>query len=113
MQQARAWELDLPLPFVLSVMEPILKLPLSFGFLAMGPLAVYMLLALLGTEPCTPFSSFVIVSLVCYTFANGAVVILNLSTQLIFHMEACIQVFFKQRFVIKFPSFNRAEILKL
>lgn len=97
MQQARAWELDLPLPSVLSAIESNLRLPLSFGFLAMGPLAVYMLLALLGTEPCPPFASFVIVSLVCYTFANGAVVILALSTQLIFYVAACIQVFFKQR----------------
>ncbi|XP_057865422.1 uncharacterized protein LOC131073079 isoform X3 [Cryptomeria japonica] len=97
MKQARAWELDLPIPSVLSAVESNLRLPLSFSFLALGPLVVHMGLAVFAKEPTPPLASFVMVSLVCYTFANGAVVILTLSTQLFFYVAASIQVFFKQR----------------
>ncbi|KAH9329928.1 hypothetical protein KI387_002036, partial [Taxus chinensis] len=97
MRQTRAWELDLPVPSVLSAIESNLRLPLSFSFLALGPLAVYMVLTVFAKEPTPPFASFVIVSLICYTFANGVVVILALITQLFFYSGASMQVFFKRR----------------
>eukprot|EP00252_Welwitschia_mirabilis_P024612 TRINITY_DN7353_c0_g1_i1.p1 TRINITY_DN7353_c0_g1~~TRINITY_DN7353_c0_g1_i1.p1 ORF type:complete len:839 (-),score=150.73 TRINITY_DN7353_c0_g1_i1:172-2490(-) len=97
MQQARAWELDVPLPSVQSVIESNLRSPVSFLVLAVGPLALRILLAIFGAEPSPPLTSFVVVSLVCYAVANGIVGILAWITELCFYMAACIQLFFKQR----------------
>ncbi|KAI8533503.1 hypothetical protein RHMOL_Rhmol10G0016100 [Rhododendron molle] len=97
MRQAHAWELDLPIPSVLSAVESNLRMPLPFLFLATVPLFIAMFLSYLTSQPFPPFVSFSLVSLVCYLFANGSVILLVLLSQLVFYVAAVVHVFIKMR----------------
>ncbi|XP_058186634.1 uncharacterized protein LOC131303670 isoform X5 [Rhododendron vialii] len=97
MRQAHAWELDLPIPSVLSAVESNLRMPLPFLFLATIPLFIAMFLSFLTSQPFPPFVSFSLVSLVCYLFANGSVILLVLLSQLVFYVAAVVHVFIKMR----------------
>ncbi|KAF7130134.1 hypothetical protein RHSIM_Rhsim10G0011500 [Rhododendron simsii] len=99
MRQAHAWELDLPIPSVLSAVESNLRMPLAFLFLATVPLFIAMFLSFLTSQPFPPFVSFSLVSLLCYLFANGSVILLVLLSQLVFYVAAVVHVFIKMRLV--------------
>ncbi|KAH7847529.1 hypothetical protein Vadar_027217 [Vaccinium darrowii] len=97
MRQAHAWELDLPIPSMLSAVESNLRLPLSFLFLAVVPLFIAAFLSFLTSQPFPPFVTFSLVSLVCYSFANGSIILLVLLSQLVFYVAAVVHVFIKMR----------------
>ncbi|KAL2624469.1 hypothetical protein R1flu_008714 [Riccia fluitans] len=97
MRQARAWELDAPVPSVLSCVEAHMILPFPFMTFALGPLAVYAVLTVFGTHVVPPLLSFVAVSTVCYIFANGTIAVLAICTVIVFYIAASLQVFLKVR----------------
>lgn len=102
MRQARSWELDLPVPSMLTAVETNLRMPASFLLLAVAPLLISLVLSFLAIRPLPPFSTFIIVSLICYTLANGSVIALILISRLVFHIAATVTVVIKLRFVILF-----------
>lgn len=97
MRQARAWELDLPLPSILTALESNLRMPQAFLLLAIVPLFLSLIISLLITKPFPPLASFIVVSTICYSFANGFVIILIMSSQLVFYVAATVHVFIKLR----------------
>ncbi|KAH7847717.1 hypothetical protein Vadar_029491 [Vaccinium darrowii] len=97
MRQAHAWELDLPIPSMLSAVESNLRMPLSFLFLAVVPLFIAAFLSFLTSQAFPPFVTFSLVSLVCYSFANGSIILLVLLSQLVFYVAAVVHVFIKMR----------------
>ena len=76
MRQARAWEVENSVPSFISCMEANFRLPVPFFAVTVGPLLVYFITSVFGTERKPSLSSFVGVSLACYLFANGTVVLL-------------------------------------
>lgn len=99
MRQAYAWELDQPIPSVLSAVESNLRMPRAFFLLATFPILCAMLYSLLSSQSLPPILSFSVVSILCYVFANGAVVVLILLSQLLFYVAGTLQVFVKKRLV--------------
>ncbi|KAH7282837.1 hypothetical protein KP509_35G049700 [Ceratopteris richardii] len=97
MQQARAWELDYPVPSVLASMEYNLRLPFPFIYLSMIPLIIYTTLEIANSESTSSFASFVLVSIACYGFATGAVAILATLSQIILYIAASVHFFVKRR----------------
>lgn len=97
MQQARAWELDLTLPSILTVVEFNLRMPFPFLLLPVLPILVSLVFSLLVDEHFPPIFSFLSVSIVCYLIANGFVIILILCSQLILYVAAVIQVSIRKR----------------
>lgn len=97
MHQAHAWELDLPLPSMLTAVETNMRMPQAFLLLVVAPLLLSLVLSLLIAKPLPPFPGFFIISIICYSFANGFVIILILSSQLVFYGAATVQVFIKLR----------------
>ncbi|KAL5797115.1 hypothetical protein ACOSQ2_001935 [Xanthoceras sorbifolium] len=97
MQQAHAWDLDLPMPSMLSALEFNLRMPLPFLYLAVLPILIPFFLSLLMSQPFPPLLSFTIVSIINYLLANGLIVILTLVSHLIFYVAATIHVFIKTR----------------
>ncbi|KAJ7535798.1 hypothetical protein O6H91_12G046400 [Diphasiastrum complanatum] len=106
MRQARAAELNLPLPSVLACTEMNLIFPLPFTTLAVGPLLLFLLYVLTWEEPGPSFWSLVVVSLICYVFANGIVALLAIGTLLVFHSAASFQVFLKFRWQTWLEAYN-------
>lgn len=106
MRQAHAWELDLPIPSVLTAVESNLKIPLPFLLLAIVPILGSLFLSLLMFQPFPPIASFVSVSVLCYLFANGSVIILILISQLVFYVAAVVHVFIKTRWQKWEGNFN-------
>ncbi|XP_059640076.1 GPI inositol-deacylase isoform X2 [Cornus florida] len=100
MRQAHAWEFDQPLPSMLSAVESNLRMPYPFLFLAILPTVIALFLSFLMYQSFPPFVSFIIVSLVCYLFANGSIIILILISQLIFYVAATTHVFVKTRWEV-------------
>ncbi|GAB4854682.1 hypothetical protein Ancab_023264 [Ancistrocladus abbreviatus] len=97
MRQARAWELDLPIPSMLTAVEYNMRLPLPFLLITVVPIVIAFLLSLLKSQSFPPVGSFLFVSLGCYTVANGFVIVLILISQLVFYVGAAMHVFFKTR----------------
>ncbi|XP_020258508.1 uncharacterized protein LOC109834902 [Asparagus officinalis] len=97
MRQARAWELDLTVPSVLTAIELNLRIPLPFMLLVLLPTTVSLVLSSLTTETFPPVMSFLFVSIACFLIANGSVVILILSSQLVLYAAATLHVFLKRR----------------
>ncbi|XP_044466690.1 uncharacterized protein LOC123196684 isoform X2 [Mangifera indica] len=97
MRQAYAWDLDVPIPSVLSAVEFNLRMPFPFLLLAVLPILVSLFLSFLMSQPFPPIMSFAIVSMICYLFANGLIVLLLLASKLIFYVAATIYVFIKTR----------------
>lgn len=102
MRQAYAWELDQPIPSVLSAVESNLRVARTFFFLAILPILIGLLFSFLSSQSLPPIISFSIVSILCYVFANGAVVVLILLSQLLFYVAGTLQVFVKKRLVVLF-----------
>lgn len=97
MRQAHAWELDLPIPSMMTAVESNLRMPLPFLLLAAGPILISLLLSLLTSQQFPPFASFLTVSIICYLFANGCTMILILISQMVFYVAAVLHVFIKTR----------------
>ena len=97
MQQARAWELDQPVPSVLASMEYNLTFPFPFILLSAIPLLIYAFLGWFNMESTSSFANFVLVSVACYCFATGAVALLAMITQIVFYALTSIHVFLKLR----------------
>jgi glycosylphosphatidylinositol deacylase len=99
MRQAHAWDLDWPVPSMLTAVESNMRMPLPFFLLAIVPIFVSLFLSFLMSQPFPPFASFITVSAICYLFANGSIIILILVTQLVFYVTAFIHIFIKTRLV--------------
>ncbi|XP_037496335.1 uncharacterized protein LOC105644225 [Jatropha curcas] len=97
MRQAHAWNLDLPLPSMLTAVESNLRMPLPFLLLGVIPILFSLLISLLMSQPLPPFASFIIISVICYLFANGFIILLTFVSQLIFYAAAIMHVFIKTR----------------
>ncbi|CAN6448322.1 unnamed protein product [Victoria cruziana] len=97
MQQARAWELELALPSLLSAIESNIRMPKMFTFLALVPILVFGLLSAIFSQTSPPVASFVTVSVVCYLLANGIIIIIVSACKLIFYAAAVTHVFICQR----------------
>ncbi|KAL6518762.1 hypothetical protein OROHE_017515 [Orobanche hederae] len=127
MRQACAWELDQTIPSVLSSVESNLRTR-PFFFLATSPILSAMLFSCLSSQSLPPNMSFFVVSILCYVFANGAVVVLILLSQMLFCVAGTIHVFVKkwwylceenfcfsfvQRFINIFPSFASIKVVRM
>uniref|UniRef100_A0A2P2J4X6 Uncharacterized protein LOC105140193 isoform X1 n=2 Tax=Rhizophora mucronata TaxID=61149 RepID=A0A2P2J4X6_RHIMU len=117
MQQAHAWDLDLPVPSMMTAVESNLRTPLPFLLLGFLPVLISLFISLLKSQPIPPVSSFTIVSILSYLLANGSIFVLILVSQLIFYAAAVIHVFIKSRwqgleenlflvFVQRFPKLS-------
>lgn len=96
MRQAYAWELDQPIPSLLSAVESNLRIPRAFLFLAILPILFAVLFSFLSSQTLPPIISFPIVSVLCYVFANGVIVLLILLSQMLFYVAATLQVAVKK-----------------
>ncbi|KAM7467704.1 hypothetical protein LguiB_015266 [Lonicera macranthoides] len=96
MRQANAWELDLPIPSVLSAVVYNLRMPLTFLVMAIVPIMTALLYSFLSSQPIPPVISFFVISVICYFFANGSIITLVLISQLLFYMAASVHVFVKK-----------------
>ncbi|KAJ0778195.1 putative GPI inositol-deacylase PGAP1, alpha/Beta hydrolase [Helianthus annuus] len=97
MRQANAWELDLPVPSLLSAVETNLRVPLPFLLLTISPILIALLYSCLNPKSFPRVGSFFVVAMICYLIANGTVIILILTTLILSHAAAGIHVFFKTR----------------
>ncbi|KAL4591801.1 hypothetical protein LXL04_004773 [Taraxacum kok-saghyz] len=107
MRQANAWELDLPIPSLLSTLESNLKMPIPFLLLSIPLILIALFYSCLSTSPIPAFTTFffclnhekmVILNVFsCYLIANGIIIILILTTHILSHMVARVHVFFKTR----------------
>lgn len=100
MQQAYAWELDQPVPSLLSAVESNLKRPRTFFLFAILPILLAVLFSHLYPESTPPAISFSIVSILSYILANGAVVVLMSLSHLHFYLVCTAHVFLKKRLVL-------------
>ncbi|KAL5581294.1 hypothetical protein UlMin_013736 [Ulmus minor] len=96
MRQAHSWDLDLPIPSMLTAVEMNLQ-PLPFFYLAIAPVLFSTFLSLLMSQPLPSFASFTIVSVICYLLANGFIIVLIVISQLVFYVTAVVHVFIKTR----------------
>ncbi|XP_057772880.1 uncharacterized protein LOC130992319 isoform X3 [Salvia miltiorrhiza] len=96
MRQAYAWELDQPIPSLLSAVESNLRIPGAFFSLAILPIFFAILLSCLSSQALPPIISFPIVSILCYVFANGAIVLLILLSQMLFYVAGLLHVAVKK-----------------
>ncbi|XP_073124848.1 uncharacterized protein [Henckelia pumila] len=97
MRQAHEWEFDQPIPPLLSAVESNLRLPRPFFFLASMPLLFALLFSWLSSQSLPPVISFIAVSMLCYIFANGAVISLISLSQLLFYVAGTAHVITKKR----------------
>ncbi|XWS44062.1 hypothetical protein CRYUN_Cryun15aG0012500 [Craigia yunnanensis] len=93
MQQAHAR----PIPSILKAVESNLRIPFPFLPFAVVPILFSLFFSFLTSQPFPPFSSFTIVSIICYLLANGFVILLILVSQLVFYVAAYLHVFIKRR----------------
>ncbi|KAA3479539.1 gpi inositol-deacylase [Gossypium australe] len=86
-----------PIPSILKAVESNLRMPFPFLPFVAVPILLSLLFSFLVSQPFPPFSSFTIVSIICYLLANGIVILLILVSQLVFYMAAYLHVFIKTR----------------
>ncbi|KAK1315686.1 hypothetical protein QJS10_CPA05g02004 [Acorus calamus] len=106
MRQARAWELDMPIPSMLTALESNLRFPFCFLLFAMVPIIVSLVFSMISAQPLPPVFSFITVSVICYLLANGSVIILILSSQLVLYVAATVHVFAKIRWQLWEENFR-------
>lgn len=99
MRQAHAWDLEMPMPSLLSAVEYNLQMPFPFLHLAILPILFSLFLSLLMSQPYPPLISYTVVSVINYLLANGLVVIVMVVSHLIFYVGATVHVFIKTRLV--------------
>ena len=92
-----------PIPSILKAVESNLRIPFPFLPFAVVPILFSLFFSFLTSQPFPPFSSFTIVSIICYLLANGFVILLILVSQLIFYVAAYLHVFIKRRLVNSLP----------
>lgn len=97
MRQAHAWDLDLSIPSMLTAVESNLRLPLPFLLLVIFPILLSLVLSSLLSQPFPPVGSYITVSIICYLFANGVIIILTLASQLVLYVTAVAHMFIKTR----------------
>ncbi|XP_049382837.1 uncharacterized protein LOC125847215 isoform X1 [Solanum stenotomum] len=120
MRQARQWELDLPIPSLLTAVESNLRMPLPFLCLALLPILFALVLSCLISLPLPPAISFISVSTICYLCANGVVAVLISASQLLFYVSASLHVFIKKRsqtrehnFSSLFTAFLSSKVVRI
>ncbi|GKV41303.1 hypothetical protein SLEP1_g48851 [Rubroshorea leprosula] len=86
-----------PIPSILEVMESNLRIPFPFLALSIVPILISLFLSYLISQALPPFMSFTVISVICYLFANGFVILLILVSQLVFYVAAYLHVFIKRR----------------
>ncbi|XP_021299155.1 uncharacterized protein LOC110427851 isoform X2 [Herrania umbratica] len=86
-----------PIPSILKAVESNLKIPFPFLPFAVVPILVSLFFSFLTSQPFPPLFSFTILSMICYVFANGFVILLILVSQLVFYVAAYIHVLIKRR----------------
>ncbi|KAH6831296.1 hydrolase [Perilla frutescens var. hirtella] len=106
MRQAYAWELDQPIPSLLSAVESNLRIPRAFFFLAISPIFFAVLFSCLRSQTLPPIISFSIIAILCYVFANGAIVLLILLSQILFYVAGTLQVAVKKRWQVCERNFS-------
>lgn len=97
MRQAYAWELDSSVPSILSALEFNLRIPQPFLLLYFLPILLSLAFSIITAQQFPSFASFLSVSLACYLIANGCLILLILSSKLIFYTVAIVHVFIKRR----------------
>ncbi|XP_050234026.1 uncharacterized protein LOC126682404 isoform X2 [Mercurialis annua] len=97
MRQAHAWVVDVPIPSILTAVESNLRLPLPFLLLGIIPILISLFISFLLSQPLPPFATFIIISMICYLFANGSMILVIIVSQLVFYAAAIIHVFIKTR----------------
>lgn len=112
MRQARQWELDLPIPSLLTAVESNLRMPLPFLCLALLPILFALVLSCLISLPLPPAISFISVSTICYLCANGVVAVLISASQLLFYVSASLHVFIKKRLVYSLLNISTTFMLR-
>ncbi|WOK95247.1 GPI inositol-deacylase isoform X1 [Canna indica] len=108
MQQTRAWELDSSLPSILSVMEFNLRMPLPFLQFIVLPVFLSLPYLLLTRQQLPPIINYIFVSILCYLVANGAVMILILSSLLVLYASATIHVYIRKSWLAWEDNFQIA-----
>ncbi|XP_022750511.1 uncharacterized protein LOC111299544 isoform X2 [Durio zibethinus] len=86
-----------PIPSILKAVESNLRIPFPFLPFAVVPILLSLFFSFLTSQSFPPFSSFTIVSIICYILANGFVILLILVSQLVFYVVAYLHVFIKRR----------------
>ncbi|TYI06923.1 hypothetical protein ES332_A10G192200v1 [Gossypium tomentosum] len=89
-----------PIPSILKAVESNLRMPFQFLPFVAVPILLSLLFSFLVSQPFPPFSSFTIVSIICYLLANGIVILLILVSQLVFYVAAYLHVFIKTRWLL-------------
>lgn len=112
MRQARQWELDQPIPSLISAVESNLRMPLPFLCFALLPILFALVLSCLISLPLPPAISFIIVSTICYFCANGVVVVVISASQLLFYVSASLHVFIKKRLAPLLNIYTAFMLLK-
>lgn len=92
-----------PIPSILKAVETNLRIPFPFLSFAVAPILFSLFVSFLTSQPFPPFSSFTIVSIICYLLANGLVILLILVTQFVFYVAAYLHVLVKSRLVNSLP----------
>lgn len=110
MRQAHAWDHDLQIPSMLTAVETNLRIPLPFFYLGIAPILLSLFLSFLMSQPLPLFTSFTLVSLICYFLANGLVIVLILISQLVFYLAAVIHIFIKTRLVTPCTSIFHVQL---
>ncbi|XP_030447515.2 GPI inositol-deacylase isoform X1 [Syzygium oleosum] len=100
MCQARAWDLNSPIPSMLRAVQSNLRMPFPALLLIVVPISVALLLSLLIDQSVPPLS-FIIISTLCYLLANGFMIILLSISQLVFYVAAVVQIFVKTRWQLR------------
>lgn len=98
MRQARAWEVENTVPSFISCMEANFRLLGPFFAVTVGPLLVYFIISVFGTERKPSLSSFVGVSLACYLFVNGTVALLAHLCSAVLSLACSLQASYVSRY---------------
>ncbi|XP_020102925.1 uncharacterized protein LOC109720311 isoform X2 [Ananas comosus] len=113
MRQAYAWELDSSVPSILSALEFNLRIPQPFLLLYFLPILLSLAFSIITAQQFPSFASFLSVSLACYLIANGCLILLILSSKLIFYTVAIVHVFIKRRWQACKESLHSAFLLQI
>ncbi|OMO69087.1 GPI inositol-deacylase PGAP1-like protein [Corchorus olitorius] len=86
-----------PVPSILQAVDSNLRMPFPFLLFSVVPISISLFFSFLTSHPFPPLPSFTIVSMICYLFANGFIILLILVSQLLFYVAAYLHVLIKRR----------------
>ncbi|XP_010528191.1 PREDICTED: GPI inositol-deacylase [Tarenaya hassleriana] len=95
MRQVHEWDHKRAVPPLLTAVEHNLRMPVPFLYLAALPVLTSLFLSFLMVQPFPPVASFTVISLVCYLFANGFIILLVVASKLVFQVMAIIHTSLK------------------